>query len=378
MPLTASGSTPSPHPLLVGRIEILDILRIVAAMGVVLYHAATMAGIPLMFPDLHFAGRTVHGLRTPTGLGATGNLFFVLSGFVMMRQWWLADGIKPAVFFRNRLARIVPAYWVAIVIAMIGGLAINGFPLGMLVTQAIVHALFLHGLHPSTFLGLSGTYWSLATEAQFYAIFPLCARWLPRVGVTRFVWWSLIITVVCRQAAGWLPEHLVTAGVTSMIRYQLPGRFFEFALGMALAAVALASPSPDHLATRCRRAFWVLIVPALSMRWIGPAAFADPVVGLAYAALCGAVLTTTDATSRLPRWIWRTLTSLGQASYSIFLIQDPVLKFLAAGWSRLVPQGVPLFLALLASLPVIIGSGVLLYTMVERPLWRRWHVPTAS
>ena len=37
------------------------------------------------------------------------------------------------------------------------------------------------------------------------------------------------------------------------------------ALGMALAVAALASTDPERLARHCRRAFWVLIVPALAV-----------------------------------------------------------------------------------------------------------------
>lgn len=361
-----------------GRLDILDVLRIAAALGVIVFHAANTSGVSTVLPDFTIGGYVFHGLRTPLGLGATGvNLFFVLSGFVLTRQWWLAGGIRPAVFVRNRVARIVPAYEAAIIISVIVGLLVNGFEWGFLAPQAAIHAVFAQGFHPRTFLAFNPPLWSMATEVQFYAVFLIAAAWLRRTGWMPFLFWSAVVTLAFRVAAGWFPAAPGSATVTSLIRYQLPGRFFEFALGMALAASVMGATDKHLVMSRCRLAFAVLVFPALAIRWLGPVALADPMMGIVYAAACGALLST-QAPRSWPPAIWRSITLLGRASYSIFLIHDPILTTIAAFWRRYLPDGLPLFAGLIASVPLVIAAGLALYYAVERPMWRRLHVtPTA-
>src|SRR5882762_388467 len=81
------------------KIESVQLLRAVAALGVVSFHAA----------HLLFARNGLE-LRW-TGLGAAGvDLFFVVSGFIM---WVTAldRGMPIRRFAAKRIQRIVPLYW---------------------------------------------------------------------------------------------------------------------------------------------------------------------------------------------------------------------------------------------------------------------------
>src|SRR5690606_27058234 len=76
------------------RLHGIQYLRAVAALGVVVFHAAERSGT-------HFA------------IGAAGvDVFFVISGFIM----WVITSQRapsPAAFLRDRIERIAPLYWIA-------------------------------------------------------------------------------------------------------------------------------------------------------------------------------------------------------------------------------------------------------------------------
>src|SRR5262249_39195350 len=84
----------------------IQILRAVAALGVLFYHTAH-----------EVAART--GVTVPFGelvVGAGGvDLFFVISGFVMVyaSERLFAQPGATRIFFLRRLARILPLYWAA-------------------------------------------------------------------------------------------------------------------------------------------------------------------------------------------------------------------------------------------------------------------------
>src|SRR5690606_7660569 len=86
------------------RLYGIQYLRAVAALGVVVFHAAERTGT-------HFA------------IGAAGvDVFFVVSGFIM---WVIANdrSPSPSAFLRGRIERIVPLYWAATSVMVAGGLA---------------------------------------------------------------------------------------------------------------------------------------------------------------------------------------------------------------------------------------------------------------
>lgn len=86
------------------RLHIIDLLRFIAAFGVMVYHFTYrapmidhMGGVP--FPEMDWWTRYLHlGVR----------LFFMISGFVIC---YSADGKKAVQFAWSRFVRLYPAYW---------------------------------------------------------------------------------------------------------------------------------------------------------------------------------------------------------------------------------------------------------------------------
>src|ERR1700677_2281169 len=82
-----------------GEIRSLNTLRGIAALMVAIYHAPLLLGVGQTFPHAYLAV----------------DLFFVLSGFVMLHAYEarLLDGLALGRFFQLRLARLYPLLAIA-------------------------------------------------------------------------------------------------------------------------------------------------------------------------------------------------------------------------------------------------------------------------
>ena len=84
------------------RLQPLDALRGIAALGVVLFHFTL--------------GR--NGYENIFRFGTTGvDLFFMISGFVIFMSLEKADGLRT--FLINRFSRLYPAYWMGVVFSFV-------------------------------------------------------------------------------------------------------------------------------------------------------------------------------------------------------------------------------------------------------------------
>lgn len=171
---------PRSRPQSVGHQDGLDGLRFVAAVLVLIYHAAG------------YTGETLHDtpLAWILARGELGvALFFVLSGLLLFRPWVktvLLGAPKPAVpsYLWRRALRILPAYWLVVVVAMFA------FNAGKPQTQwdwaeifLLLHIYDFAPWWPEQAIGPKalGQMWSLAVEVSFYALLPLLAGALTRV-----------------------------------------------------------------------------------------------------------------------------------------------------------------------------------------------------
>ena len=94
-----------------------DFLRATACLGVLLHHLAFRMDMNAV-PD---AAEPVLRFLVYGSFGVT--VFFVLSGFLLARPFWLAlDAGKPMPSLRTyalrRLARIVPGFWLALAVSL--------------------------------------------------------------------------------------------------------------------------------------------------------------------------------------------------------------------------------------------------------------------
>ncbi|WP_181795712.1 acyltransferase [Streptomyces sp. WELS2] len=188
------------------RLPALDGLRLLAALMVCLYHYAGRGGTVAqswhqepsrLFPTLSQVA--VYGC-----LGV--QFFFVISGFVICMSGW---GRTLGDFFRSRVARLYPAYWVALVLVTAASLAL----------PAVVHAVrpdeFLVNLtmlqQPMGAPRVLGVCWTLWVEVRFYALFALLvvARGVTYRRVVLFCAGWTLAAVLCRSAGNEFLDRLV-------------------------------------------------------------------------------------------------------------------------------------------------------------------------
>lgn len=141
----------------------IDSLRAVAALFVFFYHAITVMIKPSpAFPDTA-AGLVVSFFFA----GFTGvTLFFVISSFLLTIPFYLDPDTSRTRFFKKRLLRIIPLYFVIVAIA------------GLVTEKAIsnpteVIRSFLFFFDAWSLFPFSVPWWSLRTEVEFYVLIGL-------------------------------------------------------------------------------------------------------------------------------------------------------------------------------------------------------------
>ncbi|MBC7272543.1 MAG: acyltransferase [Streptomyces sp.] len=181
-----------------GRLRALDGLRLLAALMVALYHYGGRGGdITVAWgssPKVQFP--TLHSVFAYGPLGV--HIFFVISGFVICMSGW---GRSLRSFFASRAARLMPAYWVAVV------LVTGVFALPAVVYDAVTPSEALLNLtllqEPLGAHRVLGVDWTLWVEVRFYALFALCIV-LPGASRHRVVLFCSVWTLAAAlaQASG--------------------------------------------------------------------------------------------------------------------------------------------------------------------------------
>ncbi|WP_205698208.1 acyltransferase [Conexibacter sp. SYSU D00693] len=365
------------RPSPVDRVAALDGLRGLTAVVVVVYHAWLLTKAP------ELDGGPLRDLLS-TGFLAV-DVFFVLSGFVLLLPTAATGDPGPTRdYVVKRIARIGPAYWVALVVAVAAFdlLASPGLdrdralaPEGLL-----AHALFLEtearllpGWDGLLGLGVNPVLWTLALEASFYAVLPFVAGPFVRRPV---VWTAgaLLLSAATRAVAdgrGQTGQELLSL---------LPAGAFSFAAGMA-AAVAYVHVREGRARLPVRPHALAVLATAGLLLTMGLAGGADPgqvrddartsqAVGLAVPALCA--LLTVGCALGAPRVLAGRLGRvLGELSYGLYLVHFMVLLlalnslgFARDGSARAFAQ------ALAFALPASLVLAVLSHVAVERPARR--------
>ncbi|MFN3674917.1 MAG: acyltransferase family protein [Sphingomonas pseudosanguinis] len=322
------------------RLAGIEALRGVAAIAVLLCHAATHV-------DLAFGTPTLRALMRPGHNGV--DLFFVLSGFLLLfiHRRDVGQPVTMARYARRRVMRIYPVYWLAlaatIAIALAGG---HGWPAPGRLLLSIL-------LWPSTTVPLHPLAWTLQYEVMFYLIFALLL--LHRVaGLAAMALWLLaIVTAQVVPIGGGLATNIFA---------------IEFFFGMAAAQMLHSRPPPPRVAAGIATAGAIGFLGGWALEaagWLyGYGVAARLVYGLSAAAMIGGAA---GSEARL-RWP-QSLIGIGRASYAIYLFH---LIGIGVAWQVGTRLGVALPPVPWFILLVLAGGllGVAVHVTVERPLLR--------
>ena len=327
------------------QIQSLQVFRGLAALAVVAHHAALSTAA--------FVGALPAPLELWLNMGFLGvDFFFLLSGFIIMYAH-MDDAHTPAALRRygfKRLSRIYPAYLpvgmgIVLLYAAMPGMSAAG---GSGRDYSLFSSLLLVPADRPPALSVA---WTLVHELMFYGVFLLffvSRRWL----FLGLLTWAVAIALAnfLYTPSGWLRyplsllnlEFMLGVGAAWLVRtHDLRGNSSSIAaLGVASALVALWLMTHDK-------------APAL--RWLFAMGLALMVIGFA-------------AREQVVAVHWPALLLiLGNASYSIYLIHNPLLSLTqrVAGHIGLTWLG-----AMLCGVVLGVVVGWLYYLMVERPAQR--------
>jgi peptidoglycan/LPS O-acetylase OafA/YrhL len=377
-PSPAGGPQPS-APVISGRLPFIDGLRGVAMLMVLVNHCwyfTVGKAIPLSI------GRRQIDITAPLHFGYLGvHLFLLLSGFCLTyplaRRGPAGMRLELGRFARRRAWRILPPYYAALagfillrVLDQRLHLAAGGpdAPSQPLTAGNIISHLFMfHNLSPAWVGSINGSFWSLALEWQLYLVFPLLVWGFRRWGAARTVTASLALTLIYRT---WVDatHDLSHLGAPHSVVYALPGRLFEFVLGM-MAAVRLAGMREAPCRAWMRR--YLAGAMALGLLglcvthwWSQYSPVTDAIWGLAFFCL---VMYGGGWSAAGGGWLeWRPLAALGLISYSVYLIHEPLIQRASIlAQARHFSATATLLLFELVVGPVLIGLGWLFFRLVE-------------
>ncbi len=321
-----------------------NLLRLLFALMVVVYHAIALPGL---------AGWETTEAFTSIGaeIGVQG--FFVLSGYLVWAS--LERSSSLGVYAEKRARRLLPAYVAVILVCAIAAVILVPavrVDIAALAEYAGWNLTFLNFMAPSLpgvfeanrFTEINGALWTLKIEVMFYLILPLLAFILRVAGAGRWI----VITGIYVAAEAW--RHLLPqqGGAMVEIARQLPGQMSFFITGIALCAWR------DGLNWRSALApvGMVLLVASL----IVPQAAPLRAAGLGIVAVWLAV--------GIPRLF--DAARFGDLSYGLYIVHFPIIQcVIAAG----------LFASPSVGFAVTGGASLvaalLMWWLVERPSLRR-------
>lgn len=287
-----------------------DLLRLLAAIGVVALHVVDLTGEPA----LAWLGR----IDTKIALST----FFIISGYLIVQSWERSPSLRD--YVDKRCRRILPAY-VAVVVGMVlVGAGLTTLPLREYVGAATLKYLlanlaflnFIQPTLPGVFEGhvlpsVNGALWTIKVEVMFYAFVPLLVWFIRRLGP-----WPVLIAGYIGACLWWggfsyLAER-TGRGAWFELAKQMPGQLMYFLPGAALY-YAREQVARHGAAIGAVSAWGLFASVALGWTYLYPLALAGCVVFVALT---------------LPRLAHAT--RFGDLSYGIYVWHFPLIQTLIA------------------------------------------------
>jgi len=378
----------------------LDGFRAYAIAGVVLIHVLLASGV---------VARTEGSLANTAIWGLLGNVidaFFIISGFVLFLPVVVRGGDLGGIgrFARGRAARLLPGYWLCLVVAL--GLVLIVPPFAALGTPsaleiaanfaALQMPIQLFVADVAIGFGIDGALWMISVIVGLYFLLPLIARPYfrhPLLGLAL----AAAITLGWKQLAlhsglfeAIAPEGAVPWAIRLVALDQLPGWLFSFGLGMTGAWAYVRARerfSPETLSRRALQALPVALASYILFAYLygktgdtvsgavtGSVARSDSVgalgSSLSRAALMGAIILG-------PLWLQRPFANpfasrAAELSFGLYLVHVIVIVYAARYLGLGTDGGVgTLALWLVVVFPVSFLYALASSRLVERPA-RDW------
>lgn len=352
------STAPDPHT----RVNQLDGLRGLAALSVFLLHAVEIVGWQPNGRD----AALWQVLRPIWDGSAAVVLFFVLSGFVLTLPYAAPSSRKIDVlpFIIRRVTRLYPAYWIAILLALLLRFAVFS-PQGLIGLNPWINSLWHLPVSPMSLARhfaliapnlqtdeLDPVIWSLVAEMKVSLIFPAVLFLIQK---TRKAWYAV------------LAMALVLLGYYCL---QMFGHLIIFLFGAYLAkyrvSVVRALGASAWLRAGLAVCAYVLYGAPSTLPFLG-----DPTLVLAItlgACIWISLFLYSGPLSKFGKW--RPVGFLGDVSYSFYLTHLPILLTVT---SLLYPRSGSLLLCFAVALACSLTVSYAIYKLVEIPVqdWGR-------
>jgi peptidoglycan/LPS O-acetylase OafA/YrhL len=204
------------------RLYEIDLLRISAALAVVVYHY-TFSGYAR-----HLTSIAYPALSVVTRYGYLGvDMFFTVSGFVVLLSAW---GRRPHEFVISRIVRLYPAYWVAVTLTTVIALTLSQGLFTVTPLQYIANMTMLNAV--AHIANVDVVYWTLYAEIRFYLlVFVLAWIGISRSRVIAALWTWLAATAV-------IESHVLPASLATTLDILVQSQWSHyFIAGMALCLI---------------------------------------------------------------------------------------------------------------------------------------------
>lgn len=345
------------------RLPQIDVLRGLACLGVFVFHVTIAIGFDKrILPSVSMFGFELKNIPSFFSFGASGvSLFFIVSGFCLTLKpikLQLHD-IQFKVYIIDRLSRVYPAYFAAVLFSILVATIIG---IQWSIGEGLSLAFFLQGFIQKWHFSVNGALWSMSTEMQFYLFFPAIFWIFSRIKPINFIVSICIASLIyrCMCAYVFFGDEVV-GGINTGTFYMnmLPGRVFEFAIGIFLAEQWV---NKGKVISRINYYYVVsLLFFGIYARMKLPTWVADPALGLMWGGVVAVVIKNT--------WLSTNdiFAKFGQMSYSFFLIHVPIINILVN--SNVLPKDYSLwgkfFIIAISSFLMTLILSRLLYKYVE-------------
>jgi exopolysaccharide production protein ExoZ len=322
-----------------------------------------LRGVAALMVVWHHAAGQIQGMSAlvPWRFGTSGvDLFFVISGFIMVVTT-SGTGMRPTEFWRRRIVRVVPLYWLlTLLMVAVALIAPTLFKTLKVAPATLLQSLLFIPHFSQSFPGVVWPLlvpgWTLNFEMFFYAVFGLVLLLPERKRIVSLVSVFLLLTAI---------GHVFGPFSSAAAQTYTHPMLLEFAAGALIGG------------------WW------LTGRWRLPLAISSTLIALGFVLLVfrdqepfgtstqitGAILVVVGALdARFASWRNALPQALGDSSYSLYLTHIFTLGALRLAWNRLVPAAPTLAATLvfmLISLVVCAAVGWFVYCAIEKPLLGR-------
>jgi peptidoglycan/LPS O-acetylase OafA/YrhL len=354
-----------------GELLHLDLLRFIAASGIVLHHSQRF----------FFRDNQIEAWRQASGLALFVDLFFAISGYIIAHVYAnrTATAGQFAGFMQRRIARLAPLHWLTMAAAMAVWLLFLRFGflhLGVLKLGAYTEsmpslsprclaetAVLVQAAIPCGGDAFNGISWSINAEMAMYVAFPLFAA----AGHFRRALPLLLGLAVLAVALAAIRFGFGSVSIESWTSYSVHP--YLRALPSFLIGVGLWFLREPLKRIPAPRTLLLFAVPALLASMV--TGQGTPLV-LFLTYLAAALAVSADLVGS-PHRIVKLIAPLGQLTYSIYMWHALFILLALTAINQYLPHASSLEMSILALLTYagIVGWSYLSFTVVETPA-RRW------